>query len=453
MTRPVCIVGLGRAGVGMALALAKTGAKVIIVDAKPSDSPEMVAALDKLGSLDLDVITDWTGTLPSSDLEALAVSPGVPPNHPAVLAALSNGTPVWSEMEVAYRTTKSPIVGITGTNGKSTVTALTWHLLREAGASAFLCGNIAGAGLGEQPIGEICWQTSESDWLVTEVSSFQLEWMQAFRPRAATITNITEDHLDRYATIEEYANTKHRIFSQMEGEDLAVLSKLHPEAQPPWPIRSTVKWIAEDESGDLTIRDGHVLRQGELLLREADLWLAGRHNLENAATALLLATAAGFELDELAAHVATFRGIANRMERVADLDGVLFLNNSMCTNPAALHASLAASPKPVRLIAGGIAKASSWEKYRGLSPNDVRKAYLFGRDRGALRHAFEADGVPCSEFETLEEATRAAYRDASRGEVVLLSPACASFDQFSSFEERGERFREIVSSLGENEER
>jgi UDP-N-acetylmuramoylalanine--D-glutamate ligase len=442
---------MGRAGVGMAMALSKSGARVTVVDAKSGDSPEMVAALDRLGAFDVDTVTDWTGSLPTTDLEALAVSPGVPQDHPAVLAALSHGIPVWGEMEVAYRTTQSPIIAITGTNGKSTVTALTWHLLREAGASAWLCGNIAGAGLGEKPIGEICWKTGDSDWLVAEVSSFQLEWVHAFRPRAATITNITKDHLDRYATIEEYASMKHRIFMQMAGGDVAVLSRFHPETLPPYPIRCAMRWIGPSDQDDLTIREEEIVLAGESLLREQDLWLPARHNLENAAAALLLASAAGFELRSLAPHVLSFQGIANRMERVAEHSGLIFINNSMCTNPAALHSSLAACPKPIRLVAGGIAKAESWKEYRGISNQDVRRAYLYGRDAELLKQAFEADGVDCAVFTAMEDAVRAAYHDALEGDVILLSPACASFDQFSGFEERGERFRETVLSLGETE--
>lgn len=434
----------------MAVALKRAEALVRAVDEKSSDAPEMILAGDRLGGLDISIHTDWTGALNHDKLDALAISPGIPRDHPAVRGALAAGKAVWGEMEVAYRITRSPIIAITGTNGKSTVTALTWHILRKANIGAHLCGNIAGAGLGERAIGEVAARSAEDEFLVAEVSSFQLEWVDRFRPRAATITNISPDHLDRYATFEEYAQTKHRMFAQMKGEDIAVLSRLHPETTPASGVECRALYVGGDGDGDdASVGVGGVAFAGGARIEANEVPLMGRHNLENVAAAGLLAHACGAPWEAVVEGVRTFRGLANRMEAVAEVDGVTYINNSMCTNPEALRASVAAVPNGVRLLAGGISKARRASEFRGVLGANVTAAYLFGRDRGALAEQFEADGIECHLFDTMDAAFDAARREAQPGEAVLLSPGCASFDQFSSFEERGERFRTRVLSLME----
>lgn len=442
----VCVVGVGRAGIGMATALKHAGALVRAVDEKSGDAPEMIRAGDRLGGMDIPLQSDWTGSLDYDTLDALAVSPGIPRNHPAIRGALAAGKPVWGEMEVAYRITRSPIVAITGTNGKSTVTALTWHILRAAGIEAHLCGNIAGAGLGERAIGELAATTSPNEFLVAEVSSFQLEWVDQFRPRAATITNITPDHLDRYATFQEYLETKHKVFAQMRDQDVAVMSRLHTETIPPAGVACRAWYVGGDHA---EVSERGVAFSGGPNIEASEVQLLGAHNVENVAVAGLLARACGAAWDAVAEGVRTFRGLANRMEVVADVDGVLYINNSMCTNPEALRASISAVAGRVLLLAGGISKAPQASDFRGTLARNVRAAYLFGRDRLALAAQFGADGVECHTFDTMDAAFDAARREAKPGDVVLLSPGCASFDQFSSFEERGERFRASVLSIVE----
>jgi len=444
----VCVVGLGRAGIGMAVALKRSGAFVHAVDEKSGDAPEMIQAGDRLGALDILMQTDWTGSLDFDLLDALAVSPGVPRDHPAIRGALASGKAVWGEMEVAYRVTRSPIVAITGTNGKSTVTALTWHILRVANKGAHLCGNIAGAGLGERAIGEVAASSAQDEFLIAEVSSFQLEWVDEFRPSVATITNITPDHLDRYATFEEYAQTKHRVFAQMRENDVAVLSRLHPETIPDSKVKCRTLYVG-GSADDASVSDSGVAFAGGAMIEAKDVPLMGKHNLENVAVAGLLARASGAPWAAVEEGVRTFRGLANRMEIVADVDGVRYINNSMCTNPDALRASVSAISNGVRLLAGGISKAPRASDFRGVLPANVKAAYLFGRDGDALAEQFRSDGIECYVFETMDTAFDAARHDAQRGEVVLLSPGCASFDQFSSFEERGERFRACVLTLME----
>ncbi len=432
----------------MAVALKRAGAAVRAVDEKSGDAPQMIRAGDRLGGLDISIHTDWTGSLNYDTLDALALSPGIPRDHPAVRGALAAGKPVWGEMEVAFRVTRSPIVAITGTNGKSTVTALTWHILRTANIGAHLCGNIAGAGLGERAIGEVAASSAEDEFLVAEVSSFQLEWVDQFRPRAATITNISPDHLDRYATFEEYAQTKQRIFAQMKGEDIAVLSRLRPETIPASGVACRAVYVG-GEGDDASVGEGGVAFAGGATIEASEVPLLGRHNLENVAAAGLLAHACGAPWAAVVEGVRTFRGLANRMETVAEVGGVTYINNSMCTNPEALRASVAALQNGVRLLAGGISKAPQASDFLGVLGASVTAAYLFGRDGEALAEQFEADGIKCHLFDTMDAAFDAAHREAQPGEAVLLSPGCASFDQFASFEERGERFRARVLSLME----
>lgn len=432
----------------MAIALKHVGAEVLAVDEKSGDAPEMIQAGDRLAGRDISIQTDWTGSLDLDSFDVLAVSPGIPPDHPALRAAIAAKKPIWGEMEVAYRVTHSPILAITGTNGKSTVTALTWHILRTAGISAHLCGNIAGAGLGEQVIGEIAAISDPNELLVAEVSSFQLEWIDTFRPKAATITNITPDHLDRYANFEEYIRIKHKIFSRMQGEDVAVLSRLHPETIPASGVACRALYVA-GEGGDASVGQHEVTFAGGPTVPASAVSLLGKHNLENLAAAGLLARACGASWEAVSEGVRTFRGLANRMETVAEISGVRYINNSMCTNPEALRASVEALSEGVRLLVGGISKAPHPSDFRGTLGPNVRAAYLFGRDRETLAQQFRADGIECYTFTDLDAALEAARSDARSGETVLLSPGCASFDQFSSFEERGEHFRARVLSLME----
>lgn len=420
----------------MARALKSAGANVVVVDQKSADSPSLFAPIDEMKSLDIKVITSWPGTLEGLKVDIVAPSPGVPKRHPALLQAQKLRLPILSEIEIGYRLARSPIVAITGTNGKSTVTALTYHLLKKAGKTGLLCGNIAGSGYPETTMTDAAMKAS-GEILVAEVSSFQLEWVEQFKPAAATITNITQDHLDRYDSFEEYRDTKRRIFAQMGRGDLVVANAARAETIPD-ATGADIGLI-----GEHAVIEGETIRFGDELVEMRSLWVPAKHNLVNLGHAVLLCGAFGLRPRDVLSHVNSFRGLENRLELVGERDGVRIVNNSMCTNPVALLSSLEGVPSSVVLIAGGVLKVND------LSPlvevgKRVPKALLFGRDAKEIASPIMQGGAKTAVYETLEQAFNAAAMDAKAGETILLSPGCASFDQFEDFVERGNQFKRMA---------
>jgi len=444
--RRIVVIGLGKAGTGMAKVLKAKGAKVTVVDEKSADVQKLFEPLDEMAKLDIPVITSWTGELEWREWDGLACSPGVPSQHPTLQEALRRGIPLYSETEIAYRVAESPFIAITGTNGKSTVAALTYWILQKAGKKAILCGNIAGSGYPEYTITEAALKGGMDSVLVAEVSSFQLEWISEFRPKAATITQIVEDHLDRYESFREYAETKHKIFRNMKDDDAVVFNTLRPETKPEVPSSVRILTIGIQDA-DARISDHAVhFSEGNHSISLSELWDVSPHNLENVATAGLLAKIFGVGFPEVREGVFSFRPLSNRMEFLGERNGVRYINNSMCTNPVALKASLEAMDSSTLLLAGGIAKVKDYSMISTVK-NKIKKAYLFGRDRAYLSRVFEKIGVENAKFETLEEAFESAQSEAKPSETILLSPGCASFDQFESFIERGELMRKLVKEV------
>lgn len=437
------MIGLARAGLGLARALYKTGAHVTAYDQKSADHAATLESADVLAGLGIEVVTSWSGVIDWDATDILTPSPGVPKSHPTLVEAATRGVPIHSEIEVAYRISAAPIIAITGTNGKSTVTALTWHMLQHSGANAILCGNIAGSGFKEQPLTTAAAAANERDVLVAEVSSFQLEWVDLFKPRAATIIQITPDHLDRYSSFDEYASTKRRIFDRMDASDTVVIHAdreiTHPSSSSP----SVVRRIGSSDSEAILTSDRLTFVGCGTQLDRGQLWMPGAHNLENCAFAALLANCLGAPIANCVNAAATFKGLENRMEFVAEQGGVRFINNSMCTNPVALYSSISAIGEPVLLLAGGVSKVDDMGPITD-SAQFVKHAFLFGRDRDRLEYAFRKGGCSCDQFETMEAALEAARKLAVPGDHVVLAPGCASFDQFESFVERGERFKSLV---------
>ncbi len=440
----VWVIGLGRAGVGMVRALVKRGAIVTVADQKSADAPEILKALDEVGGLPCEVITGWTGDVDWEHLDALATSPGVPRSHPVLQEAVERQIPIWSELEVAQRVACAPFVAITGTNGKSTVSALTAFLLRECGIPARLCGNIAGSGFEEETVTTAALTAREEEVLVTEVSSFQLEWIHTFRPRLATITQIVPDHLDRYSSFEEYRQTKHQIYKNMEGEDVLLVNRLRPETYPQAECRARVEYFGLSE--DRVQIDEDRLRLDGVSLKEEELWCGGRASLENVATALALTLQQGAPEECLLQAVRRFPGLSHRMERVGEVHGVVFINNSMCTNPEATASAVAGMKIPVHLLAGGVCKVPDLSPF-AREAHRIRKAYLFGRDAKSLALVFQNAGTEVEVFTTMEEALESAVKQAVRGEAILLAPGCASFDQYENFMQRGDAFRQWVKQV------
>jgi UDP-N-acetylmuramoylalanine--D-glutamate ligase len=451
--RHVAVYGLGISGQSAVRLLLARGAAVTAVD----DRPREVLNLGALGEgeahpqLTLRCGGAAAGSPLPEGLDGLVLSPGVPPDRPWIAAARAAGLPVISEVELAFPLLQGPVVGITGTNGKSTTTEMTGAILRAAGQSVEVCGNI-----GEAISGRVDGPAGRT--FVVEMSSFQLEAVDTFRPRAAALLNLTPDHLDRYPSFEAYGAAKAILFRRQEATDVAVFNADDPRvvalAAAPGTGQGRRRWFSRTGVVD----DGCYLHGEEVLEveprrpptllfpREA-VAVPGAHNLENAMAAALLARARGVEPAVVTRALRGFRGLPHRMERVAEVAGVLFYDDSKGTNTAATAKSLEDLPDGgVHLILGGRAKGDDPRELAPLLRSKARHLYLIGEAAEPFAAALE--GVaPLTVVQTLERAVERAAAQARGGEVVLLSPACASFDQFSSYRQRGERFQQLVAQL------
>ena len=438
----VLVYGLGMSGRAAAKTLLERGVSVVAVDSKTD-----VDVSDFAGRFEL-----WPGGEPSElpppagGIDAVIVSPGVPMDKPLLIDARRKGVPVIAEVELAAPFLNGPIVAITGSNGKSTTTALAGAMLKAAGHKVEVCGNIGEPLVGkiEGPVGRV---------FVVELSSFQIEGIVTLKPRAAALLNIAEDHLDRYGSMAEYAAAKKRLFLNQDAAGIAVLNADDPDTGE---VETQARKRYFSRRG--RVEDGCYARDGKVievtpdepdvdLFLASDVPLAGVQNLENAMAAALLARAIGAEPAELRVGLAGFKGLPHRMERVGEKDGVTWYNDSKGTNPAATAKSLEGfEDGKVHLILGGRNKGADLAALAPIIGQKVRRAYLIGEAAGDFARALEGV-VPLEHSETMERAVRSAAQAAKAGEAVVLSPACASFDQFRNFVHRGEVFQALVREV------
>ncbi|HZQ66692.1 MAG TPA: Mur ligase family protein [Gaiellaceae bacterium] len=389
--RRAVVLGLARSGQAAAALLERYGVEVVRADRTLGNDGD-------------------SSLLDGADV--LVKSPGVPRDNALVRAAR---IPIWSEVELGYRYLPNPILGVTGTNGKTTTTEWLGEMFRAAGRPVAVAGNVGRALTAVDAPPEA--------WIVCELSSFQLEDVHAFRPRVAVLINLEPDHLDRHGTLEAYRDAKLRIFENQTAEDSAIV----PRGFGPVPGEGArVEFAADDPL-------------------PAEPFLPGAHNRENAAAATAAARAAGVPDDAIAEALAGFRGVAHRLELVAEIGGVRYVNDSKATNTAAARRALASYDAPLHVILGGSRKGESFDE---LARELDGRAYLIGETADELAAALERAGVAFARCGDLGSAVTAASRAAAPGEVVLLSPACASYDQFRDFEQRGEEFRRLVQNLG-----
>ncbi len=408
------VLGLARSGQAAALALARRGMTVRAVDR----SEELDVGRLREAGVEVVLGADDPELLDGMDL--LVKSPGVPADAPLVTAARERGLTVWSEVELGSRLLSNPILGVTGTNGKTTTSELLGAVFRAAGEPVSVAGNVG------RPLTGLDGAIAEGVWIVCELSSFQLEDIDAFRPRVAVLLNLTPDHLDRHASLEDYRAAKLRIFENQTPDDVAVVPRGFGE----------------------TPGSGHRVEFAVDDALPAEPHVPGEHNRANAAAATAAARAAGISDEAIAEALREFEGVPHRLELVREAGGIRFVNDSKATNPEAAERALSAYPPGIRLILGGSRKNSTYAALaREAAARGVAKAYLIGEAADEIAEALAEAGVRFSDSRTLEQAVRDAYADAEAGEVVLLSPACASYDQFRDFEERGERFRELVEEL------
>jgi UDP-N-acetylmuramoylalanine--D-glutamate ligase len=409
------VLGLARSGQAAALALARRGVSVLGVDGdRDLDAGRLRAA-----GVEVRLGADRDSAL-VDDVELLVKSPGIPSEAVLVTAARRGGVPVWSEIELGVRVVGQPDIGVTGTNGKTTTSELLGAIVRASGRTASVCGNV---GL---PLCALDGALEPGSAIVCELSSFQLEDVETLRPRVAVLLNVTPDHLDRYETVAAYTEAKLRLFENQGPDDVAVV----PHGFGPVPGRARrIEFAGADPL-------------------PAEPGIPGAHNRENAAAATAAARAVGVPDAAIGEALRAFPGVPNRLEPVRELDGVRFVNDSKATNPESAIVALRAYPPGLRVILGGSRKGTPFAMLaRCAREQAVERAYLIGETADELGAALLAADVPFTVCDDLETAVRAAFADARPGDVVLLSPACASFDQFRDYEQRGERFREVVRAL------
>ena len=438
---PYLIVGLARSGLAAAEALVARGARVYGTDA---GNP---AGAGRLAALGVELELDGDGTRLLDRVRTLVKSPGVPAEAAVVAAARDRGLDVIGELELGWRLLPNRFIAVTGTNGKTTVTEWLGHTLREAGIEAAVAGNVG------TPLASLAGSLDPAATVVCECSSFQLEDSVAFAPEVAVLLNVSLDHLDRHGTLAAYAEAKLRIFSNQGSDGTAIVDADDPiigEVELPGAaIREAygIDACADEQRCAVSCIDGEIRDAGGVLVHAEDLALAGEHNVRNAMAVAVAALAAGAGRDAVAAGLRSFAGVPHRLERIGEIGGVSYVNDSKATNVAAAAAALQAFGSGVHVILGGSLKGGGFAELRPAVVAHCAACYLIGEAAGRLREDLAPTGIPLHDSGDLAAALAAAAAAAAAGETVLLAPACASFDAFRDYEQRGERFRDLVGEL------
>jgi UDP-N-acetylmuramoylalanine--D-glutamate ligase len=441
----VLVVGLGRSGAAAALFLQDRGARVTVSDTKSETQlqKEISALLDRGISLETGRHSERT----FRDQDLIIVSPGVPADQPQLQHARAMGIPVIGEVELAYRFLQGKVIAITGSNGKTTTTTLIGEILSKSGRKTLVGGNIG------TPVISLVGQSSPEHLLVLEISSFQLETIEQFRPWIASILNITPDHLDRHRTFQAYVDAKARIFENQQADDFAVLNADDPTCvELKNKSKGTVYWFGRKEQ----VESGACVSGEEIVFRSSgrdtsvlpinEIQLKGAHNLENVLAAVCVAMLAGCEPQQVRAAVAQFGGVEHRLEPVATVNGVAYFNDSKATNVDATIKALESFAGNIHIILGGKDKGSDYTVLAPLLRERAKGAYLIGA--AAEKIASQIQGsTRIIQSGTLDRAVRQASEAAVYGDIVLLAPACASFDQFENYEQRGRVFKDLVHTL------
>ena len=435
---PYLVVGLARSGVAAALALRARGEQVLGSDAGGEDRPALAEAAGRLREACVEVRLDASGVDLAARARTLIKSPGVPQDAPPVRAARSRGAPVLGELELAWRLIPNQFVAVTGTNGKTTTTEWIGHVHREAGLPVAVVGNV-GTAASSLALGDA---VSAETTVVCEVSSFQLEDTIAFSPDAAVLLNLSPDHLDRHGTYEDYVAAKLRIFVNQGNDDVAVA----PADLGVEDLGGCARRVlfGAGPGPECSERAGYLWWGEEPFLRVGEIALPGAHNRQNAMATAAVCLARGIDREAVAAGLRTFAGVAHRLERLAVRDGVSWVNDSKATNVASTLVALEAFPGGIHLIAGGRGKQQDFTPLAPVVAERCQAVYLIGEAAGELTAALEPSAVPVRQAGDLERAVALARAAAGDGDVVLLSPACASYDQYPDFEARGDHFRALV---------
>ena len=446
--KKVLVFGSGKSGIGASDLLAKVGAFPVIYDGNAeTDKDAVVHKTD--GTYPVNV---YAGELPKEvqdSLDLVVLSPGVPTDLPLVKSFYEQGLPVWGEVELAYRVGDGEVLAITGTNGKTTTTALLGKIMQDARESVFVVGNIG------TPYTSKALEMKQNSVTVAEISSFQLETIDEFAPKVSAILNITEDHLNRHHTMEEYIRVKELITENQGTEDVCVLN-YEDEVLREFGKHLTPRVVFFSSGRKLDegiYLDGNkiILKDGEKeieVVKTEDLKLLGKHNFENVMAAVAMAYYDGVSLDSIRKSICEFTAVAHRIEYVTEKKGVVYYNDSKGTNPDAAIKGIQATNRPTLLIGGGYDKQSGYDEWIEAFDGKVRYLVLIGQTKEKIKEAAEKHGfhdiILC---EDLKEAVKVCEEKAQPGDAVLLSPACASWGQFDNYEQRGDMFKEYVRNL------
>jgi UDP-N-acetylmuramoylalanine--D-glutamate ligase len=441
----VLVVGLGRSGIASALFLQSRGARVTVSDAKSEDQlREQIPTLLDAG---IAVETGAHGERTFRNQDLIIVSPGVPVDAEPLVQARALGQPVIGEIELAFQFLNGPIVAITGSNGKTTTTTLVGEIIAACGFNTLVGGNIGTAAI------SLTEKATPETAIVLEVSSFQLETIRSFRPKVAVVLNVTPDHLDRHHTFKAYVDAKARIFENQQADDFAVLNADDPTCvELAERTRAQVFWFSREhevESGSF-VRDGQIVFRGnglaQTVLAVPEIPLKGSHNLENVLAAVCAGALMGCAPEKIRNAIVNFKAVEHRLEYVATIGGVEYYNDSKATNVDATMKALQSFPANIHLILGGKDKGSDYTMLNDLLRERVKSVYTIGAAAEKIQSHIKGTTQIVSSG-TIEAAVKQASSIAQPGDVVLLAPACASFDQFQNYEHRGRVFKELVGQL------
>ncbi|MDU6114170.1 MAG: UDP-N-acetylmuramoyl-L-alanine--D-glutamate ligase [Paeniclostridium sordellii] len=447
--KTVLLVGLAKTGVSTIKKLDKLGAKIIVNDIKSKDQlKDIIKQIENLDSVEY-ILGHHLEDI--SNIDLTIVSPGVPLDLPFIKKLQSENINIIGEVELAYKLSKNPtFVGITGTNGKTTTTSLVGEIFKKASKDSYIVGNIG------NPVIDTVDLTDENSFLITELSSFQLESIEDFKPRVSTIINITEDHLNRHHTMENYINAKANIFKNQDANDFCILNyddeivrELGNKTNAKVLYFSQKEKVSQgaylDDNNNIVIK----VNDKEIkLLNKDELSLPGNHNLENCMAAILMSYVLGIDLEIIKDTLKTFKSVEHRLEFVTDKDGIMFVNDSKGTNPDSTIKAITSYDKPIVLIAGGKDKQSDFTEMISYATKNVKAIVLLGETADKIEQTAKLQGMNnIFRVSDMKEAVKTAYKLAQSGDVVLLSPACASWDMYPNFEARGLDFKENIYNL------
>ena len=440
------VIGAGRSGISAARFAVARGAQVIVCDRRPAE--DLGPEREEARRSGFELLADGNPPTLTTDAELVVLSPGVPPGLELLREARRLEIPIWGEIELASRFCRGHVIAVTGSNGKSTVTTMVGAILRTSGLLGGLGGNL------DEPFTQMLDQDRRDAWHALELSSFQLETTESLRPEIAVVLNLSADHLDRYASLADYARAKTRLLELQTEDGHAVLNADDPESDR---FRSSVRAILHTFSTRGEVERGAFLRDDRLILRTSagednlmpatELTLPGMHNVANALAAALACRLAGCSVEKIVLGLREYRPLDHRLELVQRIEGVAFYDDSKATNPSSTETALRAfDPRTVHLILGGRDKGADWVALVSLIKSRAKRVLLVGENARELESMLAPD-VALESCGTIERAVSAGFSDADHGDVVLLSPGCASFDQYRNFEDRGEDFKRHVRSL------